>query len=309
MTSINSENLERTSPLAPATPLLCRQVSKRFGDKLALDGLSLSIPGFGVTAILGANGAGKTTLISCALGLVKPSSGDISLFGKAPGLAETKRLIGVMLQDSNLPDLLSAREHIELFQSYYHDPLALSQLSELCDLDSFVDQRYKKLSGGQKRCVQFALSILGQPKIVFLDEPTTGLDISARKTLWKTISQLSQNGTAVVLTTHYLEEADALADHTIVMSKGRVIADAPTEQIRASASGAMIRCSTTLEPQTIAKVAHVTSVDHHGKQLEIRSSDASKSLKKLFELDPSLSNLTISKSSLEDAFLELNRKS
>ncbi len=301
MTSINSSNTQRS------TPLLCSEVVKRFGDKTALDRLSLSIPNSGVTAILGANGAGKTTLINCALGLLKPNSGRIRLFGKAPGLAETKQLIGVMLQDTNLPDLLSAREHIELFQSYYRNPLSISQLSELCDLESFIDQRYKKLSGGQKRRVQFALSILGQPKIVFLDEPTTGLDISARKTVWETIRRLSKSGTAVVLTTHYLEEADSLADHTIVMSNGQVIADAPTEQIRASAGGAVIRCSTVLDAQIVASVEHVKSVDHHGKNLEIRSADASKSLKKLFELDPSLSNLTVSKSSLEDAFVELNR--
>lgn len=302
MTLINSKSTEL------ASALLCSDVIKRFSNKTALDSLSLNIPATGVTAILGANGAGKTTLINCALGLLKPNSGSISLFGKAPGLAETKQLVGVMLQDTNLPDLLSAREHIELFQSYYHTPLSISQLCELCDLDAFIDQRYKKLSGGQKRRVQFALSILGQPKIVFLDEPTTGLDISARKTVWRTIRKLSQSGTAIVLTTHYLEEADSLADHTIVMSNGQIIADASTEQIRASASGAVIRCSTKLDAQTIAAVEHVESVDHHGKHLEIRSADASKSVKRLFELDPSLSNLTISKSSLEDAFLELNRK-
>jgi len=177
MTSINSNNTEHSAPL------LCSELVKRFGDKTALDDLSLSIPNSGVTAILGANGAGKTTLINCV-----------------------------------------------------------------------IDQRYKKLSGGQKRRVQFALSILGQPKIVFLDEPTTGLDISARKTVWGTIRKLSKSGTAVVLTTHYLEEADSLADHTIVMSNGKVIADAPTEQIRASAGGAVIRCSTILDAQTIASV-------------------------------------------------------
>lgn len=300
--------LQTTAPYEEASPLSCRQVSKRFGDKLALDDLSLSIASSGVTAILGSNGAGKTTLINCALGLLKPSSGEISLFGKAPGLMQTKQLVGVMLQDSDLPDLLSAREHIELFQSYYHNPLTVTQLCKLCDLDSFIDQRYKKLSGGQKRRVQFALSILGRPKIVFLDEPTTGLDITARKTVWKTINQLSENGTAVVLTTHYLEEADSLADHTIVMSNGQIIADAPTEQVRALSSGSLIRCSSSLDTETIAKIPCVKSVEYHGKQLEILSSDAVASLHKLLELDPSLGNLTVSKSSLEDAFLELSQK-
>jgi len=293
---------------AQASPLLCNRVSKRFGNKFALNQISLSIPRSGVTAILGANGAGKTTLIKCALGLLKPSSGDISLFNKAPGLAETKQLVGVMLQDSNLPDLLTTREHIELFQSYYHNPLSLEQLNKLCDIAPFINQRYKKLSGGQKRQVQFALSILGRPKIVFLDEPTTGLDISARKSVWETIRNLSKNGTAVVLTTHYLEEADSLADHTIVMSQGKIIADAATEHIRALSGGAVIRCSSALSTEIIADVAGVKSVNYHGKQLEIRSTDTSLSLRELFELDPSLHNLTVSKSSLEDAFLELNKE-
>ncbi len=288
--------------------LKTKQLTHRFGSNIALDKVSLSIPCNGVTALLGANGAGKTTLINCALGLIKPSSGAISLFELSPGDSKTKQLVGVMLQDSSLPDLLTAREQIQLFRSYYQSPLAIDEVIQRCNLASFIDQRYKKLSGGQKRRVQFALAILGKPKIVFLDEPTTGLDIDARKVVWNTIIDLAKGGTAVILTTHYLEEADYLADHTIVMSHGKVIANDTTANIREAASGAIIHCQTKLDQNEVTRLKHVRSVEQLGNNLRISASDATACLQELFMLDPKLSNLTVSKSSLEDAFVQLNRK-
>ncbi len=280
-------------------------LSVRFGQKIALNSLDISISDTGVTALLGANGAGKTTLINCALGLCKPSSGAINILGCAPGKLKTKKSIGVMLQDAGLPDLLSPREHIELFQTYYPNPLSLTELSQRCDLGEFVDKSYKHLSEGQKRRVQFALAILGQPKILFLDEPTTGLDIDARKIVWNTISELSHAGTAVLLTTHYLEEAESLADHTIVMREGNIIANDTTEKIRAVASGSVIHCESELDLEIIEKQIHVRSAKFVGRRIEIISSNATDTLRQLFALDSQLSNLTIRKSSLEDAFLQL----
>jgi ABC-2 type transport system ATP-binding protein len=291
------------------TALKTTHLSVRFGNKVALNSIDLSIAATGVTALLGANGAGKTTLINCALGLCKPSSGTIQLFSKTPGKIEAKRLIGVMLQDSALPDLLSAREHIQLFSTYYPNPLSVEQLSQRCGLESFVDKRYKTLSGGQKRRVQFALAIIGQPKIVFLDEPTTGLDIDARNLVWNTINELRQTGTAVLLTTHYLEEADSLADHTIVMNNGEIIANDSTDNIRAAASGAVIQCESTLDLSVISALDDVRSVVMRGRKIEISSNNATASLVALLALDPKLSNLTVSKSSLEDAFKQLTDNS
>ncbi|MBL4672792.1 MAG: ABC transporter ATP-binding protein [Arenicella sp.] len=287
------------------TALKTTQLSVRFGNKVALNSIDLSISASGVTALLGANGAGKTTLINCALGLCKPSSGSVRLFSKTPGKTESKRLIGVMLQDSALPDLLSAREHIQLFSTYYPNPLSLKQLSQRCGLERFVDKRYKTLSGGQKRRVQFALAIIGQPKIVFLDEPTTGLDIDARNLVWNTINELRHTGTAVLLTTHYLEEADSLADHTIVMNNGEIIANDSTDNIRATASGAVIQCESTLDLSVIGALEDVRSVKMRGRKIEISSRNATASLVALLALDPKLNNLTVSKSSLEDAFKQL----
>ncbi|MFT6407759.1 MAG: ABC-2 type transport system ATP-binding protein [Arenicella sp.] len=291
------------------TALKTTQLSVRFGEKVALNAIDLSISANGVTALLGANGAGKTTLINCALGLCKPSSGRLKIFSETPGKFEAKRLIGVMLQDSNLPDLLSAAEHIELFSTYYPDPLSLEQLSRQCGLETFIHKRYKTLSGGQKRRIQFALAILGRPKIVFLDEPTTGLDIDARDLVWNTINQLRDSGTAVLLTTHYLEEADALADHTIVMNEGNIIANDSTENIRAAASGAVIRCESRLDLSVIEALTDVRSAKTRGRQIEISSDNPTASLVALLALDPNLANLTVSKSNLEDAFIKLNNNS
>ncbi len=287
--------------------LISRKLTHRFGDKVALNSLDLSIPSSGVTALLGANGAGKTTLINCALGLCKPSSGSITVFGRTPGEIDTKHLVGVMLQDSNLPDLLTAREQIELFRSYYRHPLSSDEVIVRCDLGHFVDQRYKKLSGGQKRRVQFALAIIGQPKIVFLDEPTTGLDIGARKIVWNTINELSDSGTAVVLSTHYLEEAESLADHTIVMHQGELVANDSTNNIRAMASGAVIRCETRLDINSLLAINHVQAAQIVGRKTEIRTDNATASLRLLLQADSNLSNLTVSKSSLEDAFIQLSQ--
>ena len=291
------------------TALKTTQLSVRFGSKIALNSIDLSISDSGVTALLGSNGAGKTTLINCALGLRKPSSGRVQLFSKTPGTSAAKRLIGAMLQDSALPDLLSPREHIQLFSTYYPNPLSVKQLSQRCGLESFIDKRYKTLSGGQKRRVQFALAIIGQPKIVFLDEPTTGLDIDARNLVWNTINDLRHTGTAVLLTTHYLEEADSLADHTVVMNNGEIIANDSTENIRAAASGAVIHCESTLDLNVIGALEDVRSVAMRGRKIEISSSNATASLVALLALDPKLSNLTISKSSLEDAFRQLKNLS
>jgi len=256
-------NRSSEAPTSTIAALSCSNLSKSFGPKVALNALTLDIPNQGVTAILGENGAGKTSLISCALGLHQPSSGEITLLGSPAGAPNTKKLVGVMLQNSDLPDLLSAREHIHLFQSYYDEPLSVEELCELCNLKSFIDTPYKGLSGGQKRCVQFALAILGQAKVVFLDEPTTGLD--------------------------------------------SIVAEGTTEKVKESAHGDLIYCSSTLDVSRLKQVKHIKSAKKNGKQLELKVDDASKALKLLFALDPSLSDLTIRKSNLEDAFLELSR--
>ena len=288
-------------------PLIARNLIKAFGQTKALDGLSLHIPPRKITALLGANGAGKTTLIRSALGLQTTDSGELSVLGGKPGSLAVRRQLGVMLQNSELPDLLTAREMLTQFGSAYPAPLPVDRLIKQCDLSDFADKRYKKLSGGQKRRVQFALALIGDPDMIFLDEPTTGLDGEARRVLWGIVRDLSESGKTVLLTTHYLEEADALADHIIVMAAGRVVAEGPADDIRQQASGALITCETSLGDADLAAMPNVIAVQSSGRLREIRTSSATDTARALLNADLSLSDLTISKPRLEDAFQALTQ--
>ncbi len=287
------------------SPLVAEKLSHYFGKKRALNSINIAIPSTGITALLGANGAGKTTLINCALGLLKPSSGDLRVLQGKAGTQAIKQQIGVMLQDADLPDLLTAREHITLFSTYYSNPINIDELIKQCDLIEFADTRYRKLSGGQKRRVQFALAILGRPKLVFLDEPTTGLDIDARRVLWNTIRELSSTGTTIVLTTHYLEEADALADRIMVIDRGQLIADGSANEIRKVVSGAVIRCESNLSISTAEQLSGVRSANRSGRYLEVVTNNGTETLKELLSKDPKLSDLTVQKPTLENAFTQL----
>ncbi|MFK7887664.1 MAG: ABC transporter ATP-binding protein [Gammaproteobacteria bacterium] len=283
-----------------------KNLHKRYGAKSALDGLTLSLHATGVTAILGANGAGKTTFIRCALGLTPTTQGDLSVFAGAPGSTESRRRTGVMLQEADLPDLLTPREHLTLFASYYPNPMSVAHALEVCALGDFADKRYKALSGGQKRRVQFALAVIGQPDLLFLDEPTTGLDADARRALWETVRKLAAAGTSIVLTTHYLEEADALADRIVILKDGRVLADAPTDHIRRAVGGALVRCVTTLDPDRAAALDGARSAQLRGRFTEILTADTPATLRALLQLDPSPQDLTVTKPSLEDAVSDLS---
>lgn len=287
-------------------PLLSDALVKRYGDVTALDGVSLQVEA-GVTAVLGQNGAGKTTLIKCALGLEQPSAGDITLFGGKPARRTSRKRVGVMLQDTELPDLLTGRELITLFASYYDDALPVDRLIDLTRIGDFVDKRYKKLSGGQKRRIQFALAIVGNPDLVFLDEPTTGLDSDARKALWETVRGFAEVGRAIVLTTHYLEEADALADRIVILKQGEIIADGGAATIRSEMGGSLIRCQTTADDGVLSRLPACIQVKRAGRITELRSSDAVQTLRGLFEADNAVSDLTVSKPRLEDIFEELNQ--
>ncbi|MEO0425777.1 MAG: ABC transporter ATP-binding protein, partial [Pseudomonadota bacterium] len=161
--------------------IYARSLRKRYGTHEALRGVDLDLAPGQICTVLGPNGAGKTTLIQCALGLITPTAGEIALFGERAGSLAARRLSGVMLQDTDLPDLLTGREQLTLQASYFPTPRPLDTLIEETGIGAFVGQRYKTLSGGQKRRIQFAMALVGSPRVLFLDEPTTGLDTDARK--------------------------------------------------------------------------------------------------------------------------------
>ncbi|MEK4508178.1 ABC transporter ATP-binding protein [Paenibacillus anaericanus] len=209
------------------------QISKSFKEKKAVDHISFNIHKGSIVAILGPNGAGKTTTLSMMLGMLEPTQGTVKIFGQHPKDIKVREKIGAMLQQVSVIDRLKVREVIELFRSYYPNPMEMEFLINLTGLTPSDLNRYaEKLSGGQKRCLSFALALAGNPELLFLDEPTVGLDTTARRKFWASIRELSKQGKTVVFTTHYLQEADDAADRILLISQGALVADGTPEEIK-----------------------------------------------------------------------------
>lgn len=284
-------------------------VSHRYGDVIALDGLDLDIRSGEVLAVLGPNGAGKTTAISLLLGSLRTQEGSVKVFDQEPGASSVRMRRGAMLQVSGVADTITVSEHLHHFASYYPNPLPISRLLAMADLEEIRDRRFSRLSGGQKQRLMFALALVGDPELVFLDEPTTGLDVEIRRSLWNEIRELKSAGRTAVLTTHYLEEADALADRIVVINQGQVVAQGTPNEIKSRAANRRVRCTTSLDLETIANLPDVVDATMDGQQVEIFTAHPENLLRRLFELDPDLSELEVTSAGLEEAFLTLVRGS
>ena len=285
-----------------------RKASKSYGTVKALDAVDLTVHRGEVLALLGPNGAGKTTAISLLLGLLHADSGHVTLFDQEPSSLAARRRIGAMLQTAGVPDTITVAELITLFRSYYPAPHTCADIATLAGVDDILKRRYGKLSGGQQRKVQFALAIAGKPELLFLDEPTTGLDINARETLWKTIRTLAADGCAIVLTTHYLEEAEALANRVCVLAHGYVVADGDVQKIRARVSQRRISCVSTLEPMTIASWPNVRNATRESNRIEIVTDSAEAIVRRLLNEDTGLSELEVRRAGLAEAFVEITKE-
>jgi ABC-2 type transport system ATP-binding protein len=294
-------------PIAQQLAARLDQVSKNYGAVQALKNFSMEVRAGELTAVLGPNGAGKTTAIKLLLGLARPTSGRVSVFGSDPTLLATHLRIGAMLQVGRVPESLNVREHIDLFSSYYAAPLPIEQTLGIAGIENLRDRRFGDLSGGQKQRVLFALAICGNPDLLFLDEPTVGLDAEARHLLWDEIRQLLGLGKTVVLTTHYLEEADALADQIVVINKGSMIAQGTPEQIKARTAGKKIRCMTRLTAGAVREFAGVMDVQEDRGTMVIHSSCAEEVLRELLSRDLEVSGIEVAGAGLEDAFLALTQ--
>lgn len=282
-------------------------VSKTYGSVRALADVDLAVRSGELLAVLGPNGAGKTTALRMLLGLSKPSRGTASVFGRDPVHAEARARTGAMLQVAKVPETLRVHEHIHLFSSYYPKPLPLSAVLAAAGLEEIKNRFFGELSGGQKQRVLFALAICGDPDLVFLDEPTLGLDVEARRLLWAEIRRLIARGKSVLLTTHYLQEADELADRVVVIDHGSIIAEGTPSEIKSRTAGCSIRCVTRLSVDCMRQIPGVLDVRRDREAWEIRASDAEPALRELLK-DATISGIEVTKAGLEDAFLALTRE-
>ena len=300
---------ELPAPAEPAPLARLREVTKHYGQRAALDRFSLTLRRGEVTALLGPNGAGKTTAVRLLLGLMRPDAGAVEVLGRDPRSSQARTAIGAMLQRANAPDSLSVREQIELFRSYYPRPLATAELLKRTGLAALEHRRFGALSGGQKQRMLFALAICGDPEVVFLDEPTVGLDIQTRRQVWSEVRALAAAGKAVLLTTHYLEEADALAHRIVLIERGRVVRAGTPHEIKHSIAARRIRCRTRLPAAALRALPTVTRVEADRDGMVIFAHEPQQVLREMLPLDETLSDLEVSAASLEDAFLALTHSS
>jgi ABC-2 type transport system ATP-binding protein len=277
-------------------------LTKKYADLVAVDNISFQVAAGRCFGILGPNGAGKTTTIEMLEGLLQPDSGEIHYHGQ-PARREDFQQLGVQFQQTALQDYLTVLETLKLFAAFYQQPADLSELIQLCDLTDFLQQDHRKLSGGQRQRLLLALALVNQPQIIFLDEPTTGLDPHARRNFWQLIKQLKAKGRTVILTTHYMDEAEQLCDEILIMDKGRIIAhDTPERLLAAHFNGALLRLPDQGKDPALAS----SSTWHRaGGYLQINSIEIEQTITALLAQGFSLEGLYIKSANLDDLFLKL----
>ena len=288
------------------------RLHKRYGPVTAVEEVSFTVEQGEVFGILGPNGAGKTTTVECISGLRAPDGGAVRVLGLDPvgDRDELRQCVGVQLQEAGLPEKLKVRETMELFASFYRDPAEIGPLLTRLGLADKAEARYKKLSGGQKQRLAIALALVGNPRVVVLDELTTGLDPHARRETWDLVEQVRDAGVTVLLVTHFMEEAERLCDRLALIDRGRVVAvDTPAGLAERSGAGQRLRFtpSTPIEDADLLALPEVDSVTRHGKQIELAgSAELVQAVTTLLARRQIIAiGLRIEQASLDDAFVTL----
>ncbi|WP_376794463.1 ABC transporter ATP-binding protein [Thermogemmatispora sp.] len=287
------------------------QVTKHYGAVQALRGVSLRIEAGESVALLGPNGAGKTTTIFLMLGLLRPSAGRVLLNGGDPTIPAVRRAarLGAMLQNARVIDLVRVRELLDVFHSYYDHSLPTDELLEIAQLREKQQCYTQHLSGGELQRLLFALALVGDPRLLFLDEPTAGLDVASRRRFLQRIRELHRDGRTIILTTHNLADVEGLSQRVIVLNEGRVVADGSSEEIRAAASGQLVSFLAEKEnDQLLATIPSVLRIERHGPRVVLFTRDSDALLKDLQGHGISTPHLEIRGASLEEAFLALTRR-
>ena len=290
--------------MTPAAQLV--HATKKYGAVEAVKGITLDIEPGEVVAMLGPNGAGKTTSISLMLGLRKPTSGTARLFGMDPTDRRARSRTGVMLQESGVPQVLKVSEMIDLFRSYYPSPMPTARVIELAGLEEKAQSQNKDLSGGQRQRLYFALAICGDPDLIFLDEPTVGLDVESRRSFIQSIKGFIASGKTIVLTTHNLDEADELARRVVVIDHGKIIADASPDEIKSKVVGKKVSF-TSARPLNPAELdgLPVMASEVSDERYVLVTGQPEVVLRELFRRGVDVQDLEVTGAGLEEAFLAL----
>ncbi|MDH2430606.1 ABC transporter ATP-binding protein [Sphaerisporangium sp. TRM90804] len=287
------------------TPLVrAHRVSRRYGDILALHEVSLDVHAGELVGLLGPNGAGKSTLINMFTGLRRPRSGTVELGGGNPRERATRQIMGVTPQQTALPEQWRVGELVDFVAAHYPSPLDRGEVLARFDLRDLRDRQVGGLSGGQQRRLAVALAFTGRPRVVFLDEPTTGLDVEARHSLWQGIRAYHADGGTVLITSHYLQEIEALARRVVVLNRGRVIADAPLADVR----GLVGLKRVSLTCAALPALPGVAGLERDGDRTHLLTADADKLVRDLTASGAPFHDLQVSTASLEDAFLALTAR-
>lgn len=290
------------------TPILeVRALRKHYPKVKAVDGVDFTVPTGICFGLLGPNGAGKTTTIEMMEGIIRPSAGEILYKGEAMG-PRFKNEVGIQFQSTALQDFLTVRENLKFFSKLYPKNRSVDELIELCALESYLDRDARKLSGGQRQRMLLAIALVNDPEIVFLDEPTTGLDPQARLNFWELINRIKARNKTVLLTTHYMEEAYNLCDQIAIMDHGKIIAQGSPDQLLSEHfKDVIIELPEQDFPQAAEVIPH-RRLAKVNPSIEISTQDVNKTIGELLQAGASLTGLQVRQRTLEDLFLELTGK-
>ncbi|AKP67756.1 ABC transporter ATP-binding protein [Companilactobacillus ginsenosidimutans] len=284
-----------------------KELSKAFGKQKILDDISFSVPCGQIIALLGQNGAGKTTLINSILGLIPKDSGTVAILNHKP--SQEKSQMGVMMQSDITLSRIKVSEIIKLSQSYYNNHLSYDQILDLANLYDQQDLLLKQLSGGQKRRLSFALAMAGDPSILFLDEPTNGMDPVSRQTFWKDILHLKEAGKTIFVTSHHLDELEDVIDRFLFLKDHRIIFDGTLADLRTNSSDSQIDFDSELLPELFESMTSVKSSKKVGNHYTLLTNNANQTLSELNPLLTKIENIKISQNTLENIFINMNQES
>jgi ABC-2 type transport system ATP-binding protein len=282
-----------------------RNLTKRYGSVTAVNDLSLQLKSGEIVAFLGPNGAGKTTTIDMLLGLAKPDSGSVLVYGKSPADAIARGDVSAVMQSGGLLKDFTVEETVRYTASLHAKPRSVSEVLERAGISGIADRRVGKCSGGEQQRLRFALALLSDPRLLVLDEPTTGMDVEGRREFWRAIRDDASQGRTVMFATHYLDEADAYADRIVLIRQGSIVADGTTAEIKSLASGRTVRVTLPdADEETLKTLPGVMSVELRGDTVLIQCSDSDGVARYLLNETPAW-DLDISSKNLEAAFVAL----